>query len=352
MDVTALSKIENGRRGIKVEELQSIAQAIGMDAGDLLGDGDPSTTDSVSDPSRGPQRGRSARDRLAWLSKLNDQLRDAGIRAGSRPGGAGRADSHPAGVETLAGWSRARVDAATVPVVDFETLINAIEAELIVDVLVDPEPGPSQGGALVGPDFAAIYVNSSAPTDGSLYALAHELGHVLIGSAIPLSDDADFGNSSPKERAANAFAGSFLMPAAAVAPILEEHGPSPAALAVMMLRFGVAWNVLLSRLHRLGYLEPADQSWLEKLDQRVVAENVREPRLRAALLSRSAAPCGLHHAPRWITTRAWIGARRGAIPMESYAALTGEHLSAVGLPRQTIANGEIQSRLRTKHSSA
>jgi hypothetical protein len=203
-----------------------------------------------------------------------------------------------------------------------------------------------------GPDFAAIYVNSSLPTEGSLFALAHELGHVLLESPTPLTDDHDFADAQPKERAANEFAEAFLAPAAELAAIIHEQGPGPAALALMMLRFGISWNVLLDRLHRLGYVEVDDRHWLAQLDRRALAESVRDPHLGTALLSQSGAPSGLHHAPRWITTRAWVGARRGAAPIEVYAALIREQPSGVALPGQTLADGEIRARLRTKGAPA
>ena len=216
----------------------------------------------------------------------------------------------------------------------------------MIDVMVDPDPGPSLGGALAGPGFAAIYVNSSQATDCAVFTLAHELGHALIESAVPLTDDTRFDNIAPMERAANAFANAFLMPAAELKSILDEHEPSPAALAAIMLRFGIGWDLLVDRLHQLGYIEPPDRRWLTKLDRRALAESVHDARARAALLSKSGAPCGLHHAPRWITTRAWIAARRGAIPVEVYATLIGEPTSGVVLPRETLANMELKTLIR------
>ena len=352
MDGTALSKIETGRRGVKVDELVCIAEAIGIAASELLQVDGATIASPAAEESRGPLRGRSARQRLLWLNELHEQLLEAGI--GAAPRRVGTAEQIPSSaraVERLAEWARTRLGAVR-PGVHLETLIDAIETGLGIDVMVDPQPGPSLGGALTGRSFALIYINSGQATNESRFTLAHELGHALAESGVSLVDDARFDEPVPKERAADAFARSFLLPADEVARVLDDHGHTSDALATMMQQFGVGWDLLLDRMHALGYIGRNDHLWLAKFDRRALAENLGDAQIRAALLSTSYLPCGLHHAPRGITARAWIGARRGVVPMDAYAALIGARPSQVVVPRQAPGGAEIFPRRRSRGSAS
>lgn len=111
----------------------------------------------------------------------------------------------------------------------------------------------------------------------------------------------------------------------------------------MMQQFGVTWDLLLKRLHMLGHIGRNNHSWLAKLDRRALAEHIGNPQIQAALLSTSFFPCGFHHAPRWITARAWIGVRRGVVPVGTYAALTGAEPSTIVVPPEIPRGTQIFS---------
>ncbi len=93
---------------------------------------------------------------------------------------------------------------------------------------------------------AVIIISSGKPGDRLRMTIAHELGHLVIHQAIK-------GNLRDAERAANAFAGEFLLPESAmrheiVAPVTLTR------LANLKMKWKVSIQALAVRAHELGII--------------------------------------------------------------------------------------------------
>lgn len=80
------------------------------------------------------------------------------------------------------------------------------------------------GFTLVEDDFALIFINAAAKRTAQLFALAHQLGHVVLGEA-GISGD---GSGHPVERWCHRFAAELLgTEAMALEDLMDEHSPRP-----------------------------------------------------------------------------------------------------------------------------
>lgn len=85
----------------------------------------------------------------------------------------------------------------------------------------------------------------------SRFALAHELGHVLLGhlgNEIDQLQDHAFENSDPIEHSANVFASGLLMPEKEVRSFFEVAN----SVQTLAEAFGVSNNAMVFRLQELG----------------------------------------------------------------------------------------------------
>lgn len=101
------------------------------------------------------------------------------------------------------------------------------------------------------------------------YALAHELGHLVLGHlGVPRKDH---------ERAANAFAAELLMPADAVAG-LDWTYAGPAVVAERLWHLGVSTDALANRLDALRINVSSDvRESLEQSTQRLLRRHWTQP---------------------------------------------------------------------------
>ncbi len=128
----------------------------------------------------------------------------------------------------------------------------------LIDTLEEKGVIVLQSNALHGEKFdgLAAQVNGSPvivvgrdwPGDRQRFTLAHELGHLILTGK--LTDDID------EEKAANRFAGAFLVPASEV---IKELGNSrkrlePIELCVLKSAYGLSMQGWLHRAHDLGVL--------------------------------------------------------------------------------------------------
>lgn len=81
---------------------------------------------------------------------------------------------------------------------------------------------PFSGFTLVEDGFALIFINATARSTGQLFALAHQLGHVVLGEAGISSD----GSGHPVERWCQRFAAELLQTQTlAFNDMMDEHSP-------------------------------------------------------------------------------------------------------------------------------
>jgi Zn-dependent peptidase ImmA (M78 family) len=113
--------------------------------------------------------------------------------------------------------------------------------------------------------YPVIAVNGHDSVNGRVFTLAHELGHLFLGEAATC----DLGTfsawakeSDPAEVFCNAFAGSLLVPSAALLGDAHLAEPTPNGewdeeeLGRLARRFGVSKEVILRRLLTLGKANP------------------------------------------------------------------------------------------------
>ncbi|MGX5649543.1 ImmA/IrrE family metallo-endopeptidase [Hydrogenophaga borbori] len=100
-----------------------------------------------------------------------------------------------------------------------------------------------------------IYVNEREPMVRQRFTLAHELGHYALGHEnSPRDTSAEFSSRTgdPKERAANQFAAELLMPAEAVAKLVQSGRFG--SVDELAKAFNVSKVAMTYRINNLGLL--------------------------------------------------------------------------------------------------
>lgn len=336
LDPTALSKIENGRRGVKSVELARIAQALGVSPLALLEQPDSLLARL---PIAARRAGASismgeAYNRLLALSELHVVLADGGIPTSpdlSRvPSVVGLTWFEAA--DRLANWALDALPLGSSGDERFGGLVDAIESRLGLDVLVEEYEGDAlSGAAITDPSFPLIFVNSTHPLPRSLFTLAHELGHILgrhDGGGMTL--DRELSGSTDEERMANAFAAKFLMPAEAINAAIDELGRGGLTLVVLCHRLGVSFESLIYRLHNLQIITADGRDELMAVNwRRMVLRIANEPKLSGGLgrleigrlQSRSVTNPG-HRLPAMLVRRANDAYLKGLVSVQALANLT------------------------------
>lgn len=103
-----------------------------------------------------------------------------------------------------------------------------------------------------------IYINPTDPRTRKRFAVAHELGHFVLGHGQSFRDPAEnfsYGNQNQKEAQANEFAVELLMPEVAIKHFVVYKGITDAELladrfdvSLAALRFRIT-NLRLTPLH-------------------------------------------------------------------------------------------------------
>jgi Zn-dependent peptidase ImmA (M78 family)/DNA-binding XRE family transcriptional regulator len=104
-----------------------------------------------------------------------------------------------------------------------------------------------------------VVVGSDWPGDRQRFTLAHELGHLVLEGRVPAGMDI--------ERAANRFAGAFLVPAAEVLKELGEKRSrfEPRELCVLKKAYGLSMGGWLHRALDLGIVNDANYLKMVKM---------------------------------------------------------------------------------------
>lgn len=328
IDPSAMSNIESGKRAVKTDELGRIAQALGvsplaiLDESSLLAKLPLAPRIETDRP-----LGGSTLERLTALAELHEVLAHEEIPATPLlqdvPEIAVRDWKQSA--ERLASWAETRLEVQTTGDERFLALADAIETRLQIDVLIEDHADASlAGAAITDRSFPLVFVKASQPRPRALFTLAHELAHVLVDDGEAITLDADLSAHSDRERLANAFAATYLMPATAVAEVHEEHGLRPAGLAQMLVTFGVSFESLVYRLHNLGYINYQGRNQLRGGGVRAVLADLDDDDLTRSILARLAErPRVESRPPAWLAGRALTGYRRGVVSVRPLAGLLG-----------------------------
>lgn len=138
-------------------------------------------------------------------------------------------------------------------------LINLVERAGVV-VLALPTHLPKRDAFSVWtdaqPSMPLIALSTGVPGDRLRFSVAHELGHLILHSALK-------GSGAAVEKEANRFAANFLMPAPGM---WQELVPplTVSVLAELKPRWGVAMQALAMRARELGIITPGQASYLFK----------------------------------------------------------------------------------------
>lgn len=326
IDASAMSNIERGKRGIKTVELAKVADALGvsplaiLDEDSLLGR--LSVAPRVAE---GTVVDRQTMSRLTALAELHEVLAQEGIVASSKIANAPAVDPGRwlSSADELAEWAATKLQVPEVAEDRFSDLIKRIEDRLGIDVLVEPaEDGDMAGASITDHEFPLIFVNSDQPTHRALFTLAHELGHVLQGDGDSVTLDVDLTAHDDRERFANAFAASLLMPEHIIRSRLAGEEVKFSDLASLVNRLGVSFESLVYRLHNLGIIDRDGRKQLQELGLRGLISSLKDKKLAAKLLSRRASTPE-QGPPRLLLERAIEGYRRGVVSVRPVAGLLG-----------------------------
>jgi Zn-dependent peptidase ImmA (M78 family)/transcriptional regulator with XRE-family HTH domain len=286
-----VSRLMAGERKLSAAELGTIADLLGASTGFLLG---RTTTDvrpfavaaRLGQTEHAPElnsvfaRAQSLLELRGVLSRLVDSPRREAPVEVERPSTTVYLDAG----EEMGNRVREALGLGDEPI---ENLVELVEVGFGVDVSIEPLPGdlhgvfvtdgsPSDDGVA---RVSVMLVNSSDNYGRQRFTLAHELGHLLFGDAelywadYRRRDEGSGGQGAHKERRANRFAGSLLMPAVGVRALVAERRALPEdarerrfALAELVvgtsLHFGASVDAARVRLSSLGLLTGRDQDFV------------------------------------------------------------------------------------------
>jgi Zn-dependent peptidase ImmA (M78 family)/DNA-binding XRE family transcriptional regulator len=336
LDPTALSKIENGRRAVKSAELARIADALRLSPLALLED------DSLLArlPMAARRAGRSiteggAFERLLSLTELHVVLSESGIHSSSDFGG--KPDvSDLAWLDAAAKMAEYALTKVGVEAEGDQRLgavADAIEDRFKVDVLIERFDGDAlSGAALTDPQFPLVFVNADFSRPRSLFTLAHELGHLLLGHVDEnIALDRELAGSTDIERMANAFAAMYLMPEDRIRQCIDNFGRFTPTIVHMAYVFGVSFETVVYRLHNLQMINADGRDRLMRFNwQQQLARLAVDPAssgLSRSIIGKMQTRANLKPAgrlPALLVRRAYEGYEKGVISIRPLAGLLGE----------------------------
>ena len=324
LDVSAISKIENGSRSVKSDELVAIASALGVSAMALLEPGSFVGRLAVSARLGGtPTSTGSSRDKLLRLAEYHQLLAESGLAHNAialvkpKLRGEWLQDANAAATWVLNDFGEQFTGSG---MGRFEALVSCIES-LGIGVWLEPFPeGTLLGAALTDVEFPLVFVNTTSRRSRALFTLAHELGHVLFGDGEGISQDLDHRAISLEEKRANAFAACLLMPKARIDSIIELCGRTTHALGTMLVEFEVSWETLVYRLHNSQVIGSKKRDELLVLPRSAVEARITDPALSQRLFElRSADALYSERAPLGLTKRMKQGYEEGVVSVRAVA---------------------------------
>ncbi len=328
IDPSAMSNIESGKRGVKTDELTRIAKALGVSPLAILDESSLLARLPVSHRVDAGQPGPSSvLARLEALAELHEVLTQDGLPAPAKLDDVPLVDVRlwKESAENLAEWADERLGVTAHGDDRFTALADAIEERLQVDVVIENvTDGTLAGAAITDPSFPLVFVRASQPRPRALFTVAHELAHVLAGDGETFTVDETLTAHSDRERFANAFAATYLMPSDEVRRHTQS-GISVSNLAQMLVQFGVSFESLVYRLHNLGYINYQSRNRLQTIGIRGLLADLDDEELVRVLLARLGERDGVEgRPPAWLAMRALLGYRRGIVSARPLAGLLGE----------------------------
>ena len=294
VDPSAVSNLENDRRGVKADEVGIIADFLGVSQLAILEPDSLLGRLPVAHRTNGDQT--ASRDplmRLTALAELHQVLTQGGHPAAVVIGEPPRPSSGWLQHATaLADWALEFLPAAADGEDRVTGLAAAIEDRLGVDVMVESlGTAAPLGLSITDAEFSFILVNVDQLRSRALFTLAHELGHVLSGDGSSINIDRDLQARTDEERLANAFAAALLMPEPEIRKAIDDYGRGANCLARMLLRFDVSYETLVYRLHNLRIINADGRDRLRTIRWASLVEHIEDDEIaRSLLAARGARP--------------------------------------------------------------
>ena len=315
VDPSAVSNLENDRRGVKAEELGAIADFLGVSQLAILEPDSLLGRLPVAHRTNGDET--TSRDplmRLTALAELHQVLTEGGHSAAVAIGEPPRPSSGWLQHATaLADWALEFLPPAADGEDRLASLATAIEDRLGVDVMVESlGKAAPLGLSITDAEFSFILVNADQLRSRALFTLAHELGHVLSGDGSTINIDRDLQARTDEERLANAFAAALLMPEPEIRKAIDDYGRGADCLARMLLHFGVSYETLVYRLHNLRIINAVGRDRLRGIRWASLVQHIEDDEIARGLLgARGARP--ERRPPALLATRCLHGALDGTV---------------------------------------
>lgn len=352
MSEATVSEIENNKRSVKAYEIAEIADALGISAIALF---DPHSFSSsipvfarVGDSSMSTERVQRV---VRWYADFKEIL-DPHIQRdltlfNSRP----RVEIGEDFLEqskNLASWCNEKLQDWRTSDDKFMALKLEIEQILGIDVvLIDAGPEEMLGASLTSVEFPLIFVNSSILKQRALFTLAHELGHMLSVTDLPLILDQRLRDENIAEKFANAFAAEFLMPEHLIRESFERHTYAGEVFEELLMTCGVSWQSLIYRTHNLKIIDFKVRSVLLEIGALGYQAYVRDKNNLEVNLLPYEVP--LKAAPGSILAeaakRAFIAGDLGFNPTLSMSGFTAEQLASLYPPLGTTSTEALEVEL-------
>jgi len=183
-----------------------------------------------------------------------------------------------------------------------------------------------------------VFLDGSEDVARQRFTLAHELGHHRLGhgSVVDGIEVLETGGGDPKEDQANAFAGEFLAPEAALNSWMDAHDDPPLDLEVVVdlaMWFAISTPAAVVRLVQADILQrPGDRKNLENAIKRGTHKGIEKMYASERAddaLAKIAAEGHLPRLPRQMRENALGAYAAGTISIERLAAVMRRDVAAV-----------------------
>jgi Zn-dependent peptidase ImmA (M78 family) len=221
-------------------------------------------------------------------------------------------------------------------------LVAVIEQTTGIDVAV-LDVGPDEHGLTMrDPARGTVFIGVARTRNPMRQrsTLGHELGHVLFGDWSD-GDAGNWGDRSPAEVRADAFARHLLVPLDGLRDFVETRSPiTVSALSAVVQRFLVSPQIAAIALCQAEYIDEATKrDWMTLTAPQLAARFGWSDQYQALQ-----ANSDQRRAPQRLLTRAIIGYAEGVLPAQAVATLRGISLEAVMAELQEAG---VASRERT-----
>lgn len=206
-------------------------------------------------------------------------------------------------------------------------LVAVIEQATGIDVAV-LDVGPDEHGlAMRDPARGTVFIGVARTQNPMRQrsTLAHELGHVLFGDWAD-EDPGNWGNRSPAETRADAFARHLLAPVDGLREFIGARSPvALSTLSAVVQRFLVSPQIAAIALCQAGYVDEATKrDWMMLRTPQLAARFGWSDQYQALQ-----ADSDRRRAPQRLLARAIAGYAEGVLPAQAIATLRGMSLEAV-----------------------